>query len=154
MIEYVIRRLLISIVLAFALVAVIFFMLRTVVPGDPAEVMAGENAPPAVVEQIRHNMGLDQPLLVQFWFFIKNTFHGDLGNSTQTREPVTKRVFDAMPVTFRLTLYCFLYTMVLGIFTAAYPDCDRSLDAHFLAGADANPDLCRLPGSLACIWQH
>jgi peptide/nickel transport system permease protein len=117
MIEYVIRRLLISIVLAFALVAVIFFMLRTVVPGDPAEVMAGENAPPAVVEQIRHNMGLDQPLLVQFWFFIKNTFHGDLGNSTQTREPVTKRVFDAMPVTFRLTLYCFLYTMVLGIFT-------------------------------------
>ena len=71
MIEYIIRRLLISIVLAFALTAVIFFMLRTVVPGDPAEVMAGENAPPAVVAQIRHNMGLDQPIPIQFWVFLK-----------------------------------------------------------------------------------
>ncbi len=117
MIEYVIRRLLISIVLAFALTAVIFFMLRTVVPGDPAEVMAGENAPPAVVAQIRHNMGLDQPLLVQFWIFLKNTLHGDLGDSNQTREPVTKRLIEAMPITFHLTLYCFIYTMVLGIIT-------------------------------------
>ncbi len=117
MIEYVIRRLLISIVLAFALTAVIFFMLRTVVPGDPAVVMAGENAPPAVVAQIRHNMGLDQPILVQFWIFLKNLSHGDLGNSIQTRLPVTQRLIDAMPITIRLTLYCFIYTMVLGVFT-------------------------------------
>ena len=115
MIDYVIRRLLISVVLAFALTAVIFFMLRTVVPGDPAEVMAGENAPPAVVEQIRQNMGLDKPLMVQFWIFLKNTAHGDLGVSNQTQEPVTKRLLEAMPVTIRLTLYCFIYTMVLGI---------------------------------------
>jgi ABC-type dipeptide/oligopeptide/nickel transport system permease component len=117
MIEYVIRRLLISVVLAFTLTAVIFFMLRTVVPGDPALLMAGDNAPPEIVEQIRHNMGLDQPILVQFWIFLKNAAHGDLGNSIQTRQPVTQRLVQAMPVTLRLTFYCFLYTMVLGIIT-------------------------------------
>ena len=117
MVEYVIRRLLISVVLAFTLTAVIFFMLRTVVPGDPALLMAGDNAPPEVVEQIRHNMGLDQPVLVQFWIFLKNAAHGDLGNSIQTHEPVTQRLVQAMPITLSLTFYCFLYTMVLGILT-------------------------------------
>ncbi|MDR3575396.1 MAG: ABC transporter permease [Anaerolineaceae bacterium] len=115
MINYIIRRLLISIALAFALTAIIFFMLRTIVPGDPAEVMAGENAPPSVVKQIRQNMGLDKPLLVQFGIFIENALHGDLGISNQNREPVTKRLLEAMPVTLHLTLYCFIYTMLLGI---------------------------------------
>ncbi len=116
MTEYIIRRLLVSVVLVLALTAVVFFMLRTVVPGDPAQVLAGENAPPAVVEQIRKNQGLDKPVMVQFWVFLKNLARGDLGRSSMTRQPVIERVLEAMPVTLRLTALCFIYTMVLGIF--------------------------------------
>jgi len=116
MTEYIIRRLLVSVVLVLALTAVVFFMLRTVVPGDPAQVLAGENAPPAVVEQIRKNQGLDKPVMVQFWVFLKNLARGDLGRSSMTRQPVIDRVLEAMPVTLRLTALCFIYTMVLGIF--------------------------------------
>jgi len=116
MTEYIIRRLLVSVILVLALTAVVFFMLRTVVPGDPAQVLAGENAPPAVVEQIRKNQGLDKPVMVQFWIFLKNLSHGDLGRSSMTRQPVIERVMEAMPVTLRLTALCFSYTMILGIF--------------------------------------
>ncbi len=115
MITYIVRRLIISVFLVFALIAVVFFMLRTVVPGDPALVLAGENAPKEVVEQIRHNQGLDKPVAVQFLIFLKNLANGDLGRSSMTRQLVTERLADAMPITATLTLLCFLYTMTLGI---------------------------------------
>lgn len=115
MLNYIIRRLFISIFLVLALIAVVFFMLRTVVPGDPALVLAGENAPPEVIEQIRHNQGLDKPVTVQFLIFLQNLAKGDLGRSSMTRQLVTERLFAAMPITGTLTLICFLYTMTLGI---------------------------------------
>ncbi len=115
MIQYIIRRLLISIVLVLALTGVVFFMLRTVVPGDPALVLAGENAPPEVVEEIRHRQGLDKPVIVQFGYFLYNLAHGDLGRSSMTRQLVTERIIDALPITVRLTLFCFIYTMILGV---------------------------------------
>jgi peptide/nickel transport system permease protein len=115
MTDYIIRRLIQSVFLVLALVAVIFFMLRTVVPGDPALVLAGENAPPEVIQQIRIQQGLDKPLLEQFWVFVKNLAQGDLGRSSMTRQPVIDRLVAAMPITITLTLACFAYTMVLGI---------------------------------------
>jgi peptide/nickel transport system permease protein len=115
MTDYIIRRLIQSVFLVLALVAVIFFMLRTVVPGDPALVLAGENAPPSVIQEIRVQQGLDKPLIEQFWIFVKNMAHGDLGRSSMTRQPVVDRLADAMPFTLTLTLACFTYTMLLGI---------------------------------------
>jgi peptide/nickel transport system permease protein len=115
MTDYIIRRLIQSVFLVLALVAVIFFMLRTVVPGDPALVLAGENAPPEVIQEIRVQQGLDKPLLEQFWVFLKNLSRGDLGKSSMTRQPVIDRLVAAMPITITLTLACFAYTMVLGI---------------------------------------
>ncbi|MCL4562747.1 MAG: ABC transporter permease [Chloroflexi bacterium] len=115
MLTYILRRLFISIFLVLALIAVVFFMLRTVVPGDPALVLAGENAPPEVIEQIRHNQGLDKPVIVQFLYFLRNLSHGDLGRSSMTRELVTQRLVEAMPITLTLTGLCFVYTMLLGI---------------------------------------
>lgn len=115
MLSYIARRLFTSVFLVLALTAVIFFMLRTVVPGDPAVIMAGENAPPELIDQIRINMGMDKPLIVQFGIFLENLVRGDLGRSTQTRQLVTERLIQAMPVTIRLTLYSFAYTMLLGI---------------------------------------
>ncbi|MBI9046298.1 MAG: ABC transporter permease [Anaerolineaceae bacterium] len=115
MINYIIRRLLLSSVLALILVAIVFFLLRTVVPGDPVILLAGDHATPEMIEQIRINQGLDKPLYVQFFIFVKNALQGDLGNSIMSKQPVTDRVLDSYPVTIRLTLYSFLYTITLGV---------------------------------------
>jgi len=116
MTNFIIRRLIASVFLAFALVAVIFFMLRTVVPGDPALVMAGERASVETIAAIRKSQGLDKPLLEQFWIFLQHIFEGDLGTSTQSRMPVLDRLLDALPITVRLTIACFIFTMITGIF--------------------------------------
>lgn len=115
MIDFIVRRLIMAVFLALALVAVVFFMLRSVVPGDPALLLAGENASPATIAQIRENLGLNKPLIEQFWIFLVNMSHGDLGKSTMTRQDVKERVEIALPVTLKLTLICFIYTMVLGV---------------------------------------
>jgi peptide/nickel transport system permease protein len=115
MFSYVVRRLIVSFFLAFGLVAIVFFMLRTMVPGDPALVLAGEMASPETLAQIRHNQGLDQPVIVQFGYFVRNLAQGDLGRSTMTHQLVTERVMDALPATLMLTALCFAYTMILGI---------------------------------------
>lgn len=115
MIDFIIRRLIMTVFLALALVAVVFFMLRTIVPGDPAQLLAGENASPETIAQIRENLGLNKPLYEQFGIFLVNMLHGDLGKSTMTHEDVSSRVGKALPVTLGLTLICFTYTMVLGV---------------------------------------
>lgn len=116
MLNFIIRRVFTTIILALILVAVVFLMLRTIVPGDPIQTLAGDFASPETVEALRRNQGLDKPLHIQFFIFVKNALRGDLGNSIFTGLSVTERVVAAYPVTIRLTLYCFVLAMTLGIF--------------------------------------
>jgi len=69
MLNFLIRRIFTTIILAVVLVAVVFLMLRTIVPGDPVQTLAGDFASPETVEALRRNMGLDKPLYVQFFIF-------------------------------------------------------------------------------------
>ena len=117
MLNYIIRRLVISIFLAVMLVAIIFFMLRTIVPGDPVLLLAGERATPEMIETIRRHQGLDKPLHEQFYLFLKHAIEGDLGRSIMTRQPVLDMLKLAYPVTIRLTILSFAFMMVVGIFT-------------------------------------
>lgn len=124
--NYIIRRLVTAVFLVVVLVAIVFFMLRTVVPGDPISYLAGDHATPEMIEQLRINYGLAEPLHIQFLIFVKNALKGDLGISIFTGLPVTDRIVSAYPVTIRLTFYSVLYSMVagvlLGVFTAYYHD--------------------------------
>lgn len=126
MINFIIRRLLASIVLSLLLVAIIFFALRILLPGDPTQMLAGENAPESVIAQIRQNQGLDRPVSMQFLYFLRNLSKGDLGISIMTRQPVFEQLLGAMPITVRLTLFCFLFSMgfgiLFGVLTAYYHD--------------------------------
>jgi peptide/nickel transport system permease protein len=115
MINYIVRRLLMTIFLAFTLLAIVFFLLRTIVPGDPVLLLAGERASPEMIETIRRHQGLDKPLPEQFWIFLKNAVAGDLGRSIMTHQEVTDVVMLAYPVTIRLTIVSFLFTMIVGI---------------------------------------
>ena len=96
MVNYLIRRLLMSVFLAVMLVAIVFFMLRTIVPGDPVLLLAGERATPEMIETIRRQQGLDKPLMEQFWIFLRNAIQGDLGRSVMTRQQVTDVCFSGL----------------------------------------------------------
>ncbi len=104
------------------LVGLITFLLIHITPGDPASVVAGENASDAAIEDARRRLGLDQPFLVQFWTWLVNVLHGELGTSFTSGKPVTELILDRMPTTLSLTagatLIGLLIAVPLGVFAA------------------------------------
>lgn len=111
---YVIRRLLQSVpVLILASIAV--FLLLHLVPGDPALLLAGPDATPEVVAAVRRDMGLDQPLPVQYALWVQHALAGDLGKSYISRLPVTQLIANALPATIELTLAALVIAVLLGI---------------------------------------
>jgi peptide/nickel transport system permease protein len=96
-------------------VTVIIFLLQQLLPGDPALVMAGEEKDPAVIEQIRQQYRLDQPLPVQYVYWLKNVLTGNLGESMRLKEPVSKLIAQKFPVTLQLALMALIISLVIGI---------------------------------------
>ena len=76
---------------------VITFMIGRVMPVDPVIAAVGDNAPEAVIQRVRAEMGLDQPLVVQFVHYVGQVLHGDFGNSILTRNPVTQDIARYFP---------------------------------------------------------
>lgn len=116
MAAYALRRL-IQMIPLLALVSLISFGLIKLVPGDPAVVMGGSNATAAEIDQIRRNLGLDQPLHMQIVSFYANLLRGDLGRSLLLGQPVTSAIIERAPVTIWLSLYALVLTVVFGIAT-------------------------------------
>src|ERR687883_790493 len=83
-------------------VSIIIFSLQQLLPGDPALVMAGEERDPAVIEQIRHQYRLDQPVPVQYVYWIKGVLVGDFGESLRNKMPVRELIAQKLPVTLQL----------------------------------------------------
>src|SRR6201990_1081658 len=83
-------------------VSVLIFSLQHLLPGDPALVMAGEERDPAVIEQIRQLYHLDQPIPVQYVYWVKGVLSGDLGESLRNKVPVLDLVRQKLPVTLQL----------------------------------------------------
>ncbi len=91
------------------------FLLSRVVPADPARLAAGLQAGPEQVAQVRHLLGLDQPLWQQYWDYITGVFTLDFGDSIQTRQPVLDDVVNALPATLELVIAAFVVYALLGI---------------------------------------
>lgn len=104
------------------LVGLITFLLIHLTPGDPAAVVAGENASLEAIEAARHRLGLDQPFLVQFWNWLSGVATGNLGTSFTSGRPVTELIFDRLPITLSLafgaTLVGLGISIPLGVFAA------------------------------------
>jgi peptide/nickel transport system permease protein len=96
-------------------VSVIIFLLQQLLPGDPALVMAGEEKDPAVIEQIRHQYHLDQPLPVQYVYWLNGLAHGNLGESLRIKAPVLDLVLEKLPVTVQLATMAMLIALAIGI---------------------------------------
>ncbi len=100
-------------VILLATIAV--FCLVRVIPGDPAQVLAGIDATPQTVESIRHEMGLDQPLPVQYGIWISHLLRGDLGRSVLSKLPISEVLARRVPATLELTMAAMILCIVMGI---------------------------------------
>lgn len=112
--RYVARRML-AMIPALIGVAVCIFVLTRVLPGDPARTLAGEQADASTVERIRAEMGLDEPLPIQFLHFLTGLFRGDLGYAWHTGRPVIEDMATRLPATIELGVAALLIALLLGI---------------------------------------
>ena len=114
MLTYVIRRLAIALAVLWG-VATIVFLLLHVLPGDPAEtILAGSGASQAEINQTRQQLGLDDPLPIQYGGYLWNTLRGDLGRSFFSNRPVTLTIAEQLPATLQLAAAALLVAVVVG----------------------------------------
>ena len=111
---YILRRLL-QLIPVTLLSSFLVFMLLHLAPGDPAETVAGPNATLDVIVAVRHKMGLDRPLLVQYGMWLRNIARGDLGNSYISNMPVIDLVGYAFPATMQLTFVALVLALVISL---------------------------------------
>ncbi|MBW6422563.1 ABC transporter permease [Rhizobium sp. XQZ8] len=108
------RRLL-QLIPTVILLSLIIFSLQHLLPGDPALVLAGENPDEATLAAIRAQYHLDQPMLVQYLYWVKGVFVGDLGESMRHNRPVLELILLKLPVTLQLAVMGIIVALVLGI---------------------------------------
>lgn len=114
MLPFILRRLWAGVPVLFG-VSLITFILMHIVPGDPVAAMFEKRADPETIARIRHEMGLDRPLPIQYADFLFKAVQGDLGQSFRTKQPVTEMIRGALPATMKLTGVAALVSLVLGI---------------------------------------
>ena len=136
MAAFFVRRILAAIPVLF-MVAIIVFLVLRLSPGDPAVMIAGDNASPEQLAAIRASMGLDQPLLEQLFMWIGKVLRGDLGTSLISGLPVSDMVLDRFGPTIALSLstiaFAILVAIPLGVFAAWQQG--KPLDRLVMAGS-------------------
>jgi peptide/nickel transport system permease protein len=113
--NYVIRRLLLLILVLWG-VTLVTFILMHVVPGDPAKVLLGKlSGNEVLVTKLRHQLGLDKPLIVQYFEFVKGVLRGNLGNSYKFKASVMSLILERMPATIKLTFGALITGLLIGL---------------------------------------
>lgn len=112
--KYFLKRVFGTIPVLLGVVLLIFIMLR-IIPGSPVLVMLGEHYDQETIERLTELMGLDQPLLVQFFDYVKGALMGDLGISYRYQRPVADMIMDALPYTVKLAVMAALFAWVMGL---------------------------------------
>ncbi|MHB8619120.1 MAG: ABC transporter permease [Chloroflexota bacterium] len=172
MLAFLARRLALAVVTLWGVVSIVFVVMR-IVPGDPAALILGVSATPDAVVQLRHQLGLDRPIPVQYILFLKDAVRGDMGRSLFIHQSATKLVLEKIPATAELAVLATLLSVVisfpLGIASALSVNSvwDRIV-SFFTLGAQSMPNywvalmlilifsrkLNFLPTSGAGSWPH
>jgi len=134
--RYLLNRAWQSLVTLFLATVVVFLGVRAL-PGDPALALAGEDRTPEALAAIRQQYGLDQSLPVQFWHFVSNALHGDLGTSIRTGTSVASMLRTALPVTIELSVLAILLATFLGVGAGVVAAVSRGRAAEWFANAIA-----------------
>jgi peptide/nickel transport system permease protein len=112
--EYVARRLM-QLVFVLLGVSVVVFLTMHILPGDVATLLLGERASVEQLERLRHQLGVDQPIYVQYSRFLIDALRGDFGTSLRTNHPVFDDVWNAFPVTIQLSLAALTFAVAIGV---------------------------------------
>jgi len=132
--HYVIVRTLLMIPTLIILLSTVFFMMH-IIPGDPVRVMYGEELPEAYMDEVRHELGLDRPMYVQYIDYMSKFFRGDLGISFRYKIPVWRKILDVYPVTVELTAGALMLSVLFGIPLGIYAALKRDTIAdHAIRG--------------------
>jgi len=116
---YLITRVILALPMIFILLFLIFVVLR-VMPGDPVLAMLGDKAPMAQIQEMRHQLGLDRPIYVQFFDYFLSLMRGDLGSSLiWGRRPISVEILEHFPATLELTISSMIVMLLVGVFTGA-----------------------------------
>ncbi|MGO9342468.1 MAG: ABC transporter permease [Acidimicrobiales bacterium] len=97
------------------IISIIIFGLSVIIPGDPAQTLAGLNAPRSEVIKIRHQLGLDKPLVVQYWNWLDHVLHGNLGTSLVTSGTVASQLRERFPVTLSMAIGGLVVIILIGV---------------------------------------
>jgi glutathione transport system permease protein len=114
MTAFIVRRLAFALATLFAVLTIVFVIVR-ILPGDPAQLILGDQASREAIEALRARLGLDQPILAQYVSFLGNAIRGDWGVSMVSGQPVLAEVLDVLPWTIELTLVSLALGVALGV---------------------------------------
>ncbi len=118
MVNFIIRRLIQSLIVLILVTLAVFFAMR-MLPGDPIRMYITKNAQQAYTEEqitkIRQDLGLDKPIFMQYVDWVGGLFHGDLGYSILQKEPVSKEIFRRLPITLHIGSIAFVLGVLLGV---------------------------------------
>jgi peptide/nickel transport system permease protein len=114
MLRYILRRVLIA-VPTLILVSIFVFTLQKLLPGDPVLAMAGEDRDPAVIAALREKYRLNDPIILQYFYWLADVLRGDLGMSLRTNMPVTELILQKLPVTIQLAIMSMFWAVLIGI---------------------------------------
>ena len=114
MLPFVIKRLGFAVITLFSALTLVFLLVR-VLPGDPAMVILGDQASAANIAALRAQLGLDQPILLQYAQFLWQVVQGNLGNSMVTGRPVSEEILAVLPYTLELTIAALILGVLLGV---------------------------------------
>jgi peptide/nickel transport system permease protein len=112
--RFVVRRLLLLVPILVGLSLLVFFWIRAL-PAGPAESLLGERATPEAIRQIEEQYGLDEPIHIQYFEYVRTIASGDLGTTIRTRRPVADELKERFPATIELTIAALLFATILGI---------------------------------------
>jgi len=97
------------------ILATFVFLIVRILPGDPVLLHFGKQITPAAAAAVRHSLGLDKPIYVQYYDFITGIFQGNLGKSFSNYQPISSEIMSAFPATLELTIYSLIVAIVIGI---------------------------------------
>src|SRR2546421_7373608 len=114
MFAFIVRRLSLTLPVVWVVVTLVFGLIH-LVPGDPVAQMLGEGATEAQIGRLRHELGLDQPILQQYRTYMVGVLHGDLGISFRNQETVARSILSRYPATIELAVASIIFSILLSV---------------------------------------